>query len=486
MNRLRFFDTEERGATNFEGDLVWFPPHLKVTARETSEIVLGPAVAPGTAGSAPDVLIGRFEFLSRSERGTLKLGHLDIRPPAPFRASDVQAMWQAIEASPIPLPMLHSNQGSGGHGALGRKSMSVLTWMLPAINAKCLQMIRSWPQVEAVDIVWRPLDVVGGVEDLKTTDKGAARYPAMQGSNGALSPGRSARRMHAADDWRCQTLARVVSELIRRIEIDQAAENWDLADAMRPLRAVASRASQRSRIADPPPSSWPRVGRELYALVGAALSAITPATRGHLSPPLSDLWRIYEAWISTEVARSVTAECALSGVVLGETGGEKVVVHWSLSRGASVHMLTQPAIGPERTTFGGVLRRPIYSCGGVLEPDVLLVCTPAGSNSRQSLVAIDAKKRGVGGLTDSELSEYGGKYMWNLRQKWGRGERSLDAMVVASPDSKAQEGELGRSRLHRTIARPGQNDGHFADYVRQVVRDGLDGKHEYVRFLPVR
>lgn len=469
--------------TTFDGDLVWLPPTLRVTVKSDDEIVVGPTADSGTAGSEPDILIGQLEFLSRSKAGTLKRGTVDVRPPAPFLEDDVDHMWEAIQDSPVPVPNRHRHQGSGGEGALGARSESALAWMLPSINAACLRMLRSWPQVESVDLVWRPLDVVGGVEDLKVTERQAARYSAISSPKGIPLPGKTARRMHAIKDWKCQTLSQVARELIRRIEAQLDSETWNPSLAIRPLRVVASRSAHHSRIADPPPSSWPKGGRDLYFLLLAALALVTSVPKGKASPPLTDLWRIYEAWISSEVIRSVNSECNIAGVLLGEEEGEKVVIEWSLPRGAKVHVLTQPTIGSERTTLGGVLRRSIYSCAGVLEPDVLIICTPDGSSSRQSLFAIDAKKRGSGGLSDSELAEYGGKYMWNLRQKWGGGERSLDAMLVASPASKSKEGELGHSRIHRTIARPGDSEDHFVRHVRQMVRDGLEGKRGYVRFL---
>jgi len=153
------------GEQEFVGDLVWVPPVLSVTYQSDGETV------HASTAEGPDLLVGRIDFVFRTNTGTVRVGSLNVKPPAPFLENDVDVMWSSVLASVIPLAELNDHQGSAQAGELGNFNHSALIWILEQVHAACLRILREWPQVESVESVWRPTGVVAGIEDLRETER---------------------------------------------------------------------------------------------------------------------------------------------------------------------------------------------------------------------------------------------------------------------------------------------------------------------------
>lgn len=460
-----------RGEQEFAGDLVWLPPGLLVSHKSDGE-----AVVESTA-EGPDVLVGRIDFVFRTDTGTVRVGSLNVKPPAPFLEDDVDVMWSSVLASVIPLAELNDYQGSAQAGELGNFNHSALIWMLEQVNAACLQILREWPQMESVESVWRPTGVVAGIEDLRETERGGSRFSPISVETGQRLPSMTARRVHASEDWSCHALSSASAELMRLMMRMSVDDDFNFESVTHPLREVAWRAKPKNPVPDPPASSWPRSGRELFSLVRAALLGFGPDSSGATGPPMMDLWRLYETWLSVEVLEELSR-------LFGEPGRVDVAEAkfqafcWRPDQGGRVHLIVEPSIEGS-TDLGGILHTDIYSCLGVLKPDVLLVITPLKSEAPQALVALDAKKRGVSGLTASELAEYGGKYIWNLRQAWGTNERTVQRVVMATP-GKGLGVEYGESRLGSITLLPGESRAGFWKQLRPVIMKSLIDGGDYV------
>lgn len=461
---IEFRDPELRGRSRFEGDLVWLPSSLRVVARDGLRVEVGPA-SDGT--HAPDVLVGAVEFLTEDQLGRLSVGVLDIDPPPPFRPGDVDLMWSAIRASPMTAPKPKTPQGLAPVGGVWRKSQSVLTSAAARVQAAALSMLQDWPTVDDAEVTWRQVDLPGGREDLVETERRGDRWPSIVDPTSRRLPSWTARRTLADRRWTSETLSAAAALLLKRLrEFDLGSPLKSLED---PLYQVLRRCSPQTRLRDAPTSAWPRRAQQLLSAIQLALQAIQAWDAGPRSRPHADLWRLYESWIGAELISSLERVLGQPATDLGQGA-----FRWRPPGDLLVDLRLQARIGLSPTNLGGLLAHPIRSVTSELIPDGLLIVSRRRSHSPQHLFVIDAKLRKAAAIEPSDAAAAGAKYMWSLRQRWGRADRAVHCVYLATPAAEPIQFNQVAGRIFPVKVLPSTAGGATDYIIERVLDSALD------------
>ena len=311
---------------------------------------------------------------------------------------------------------------------------------------------------------WQHLELPGGREDPVLTARRGARYPGLPSKGGTL-PARSARRIGADPPWTSQTLARAA---VRALHHVRGAEWLGSADERRvveqPLLDVAARAAGDAAQPDPPLSSWPAQARRLLELL-LAIGAAASATEDDDSPtraPLCYVWRLYEAWVASEVLYGIDRrdDTVRTEFVTGRPGYEWLTTH--AVPGGELIACAQLRVGSALDHLANRLPAGIRSNTSVLIPDVCVFLVR--TDHRTECVVVDAKRRSSVTMAPDDVAEAASKYVWGLRigPEGGLEPRVDIAKAIIATTAIAPVMHSVESRIVAMRVLPGSTDGLIA------------------------
>lgn len=455
-------------STQTTGALLLIPDGLWAR-RVASDLTVLEVPPRGTEGS-PDVLVGTLPLVHWDEgAGRPEVTFLDVPPPPPFGEADVEAMWTDVAESTVPLPTSVQIQGrsSGDPAPAGR---GLDPEVVPEALGSLAQLIRRWPQRESVEVIWKPPDVRGGREDVRTTDRLGSKRGGLRRPNRTPIPDLTARRRGTSVPWASRRLAAACSALEE--ELAQRAEDMTSAETLRAKRltqSVARRSLAGSIGPDSSVSSWPHSARSAFRAVIRALVAIAAGGAGGLRVPLCDFWRLYEAWVAVTAYRVLVAEYGEPTSV----GSAEWSPQWHCGDGY-VRMHVQATIqgAPDPAITGHP--NGILSVSSDLRPDVLLSIWREGGG--QAMVCLDAKQRTTATMMESgDVAAAASKYLWGLRR--GDDPRSVAVsrtlIVSSAPVEQAQMFDEEMSRIGAAYLTPSGGDGNFCSRLIAAVEAAL-------------
>jgi hypothetical protein len=430
MFTVRFQDGSRDISLTAEGRPVALPPTVRVRRQSIDYIEIEPT-AQGIGTDGADILVGELPIPFETG-GRINLRWLALPPPPPLELRDVSTMWSRIQELGYPMPKGNAAQGLHSASAVAATdSPSPGLELLPHAHAAAVGLLGAWPSVETSTYVWRPVDVPGGRENERATEKLAGRWPAVRRSNDVLVPGRTARVVPSTTAWASSSLSGTAVKVHRILEELGHTTGWDV-PSRRTFDLLARRAWPPSPTTDPPLSSWPQVAADALRSMRALLATLESAASGPRRAPLSYLWRLYEAWVAAELGHALSA---LPGVVAVEPPQPGSGCDWhakyqlgtgELLVAAQARLAATPTSCPPLVDVG------LRSVTSVLIPD-LLVAWRASPTSEWMTTAFDAKHRIAGQPMDAgAAAEAGSKYLWGLRR--GADDRGVNRVVIVSTE----------------------------------------------------
>jgi len=418
----------------------------------------------GVDDERPDLLVGAVPLVwwDRSDRAAA-VSFMEVPPPEPFVSTDIEAMWTRLLDSSLPSLESVPLQGRVTGGAR-RDGYRLRSEAVPRALAACRRMLGDWPELEASSVIWRPVDMRGGREDLATTDRRAGARLGTVTSDGVAIPDRVARRHRSSIRWRSDRLAvacRTLAKALREVQLTPE----DGVFLARPLDWVAERASSGGASLDPPVSSWPHAAQAAFGAVLNARIALAFEGAGSRHVPLSHIWRLYENWLVTRVEDALTGELgAGEEIQIGATTAQQ----W---QAGSVLVRVHPQATIGRHVDRDFCGHPdgLVSVSSDLRPDVLVsVSDPAGV---QAVVCVDAKRRIAQSAMDaSEVAAAASKYVWGIRSGADLDELVVASTIVASSARLPDMHDEGRSRVSTRFLLPSAGVAEFDALVVAEVR----------------
>lgn len=412
----------------------------------------------------PDPLVeccGRLllPWVNRNGPGTTPL---DIPPPHPFDAHDLQTMWSArnrLVAARRPPTSGDADWARLRHSVGREVDWQVLERAVLAAGA----LLGGWPTRVVPAVQWLPFDRGGGRLLVGVTERASRSHALPAGTWGA--PALTARRSTRAQPRTLHALAAVAGLLADGIrEVPGIDQDPEIRDRLMGLfRRVAHRSNPPTPVADPPPSSWPATLAATYSACVRALTAVTAIGPGSGTAPLSELWELYQAWCAESL---LSALSQLLGPGTPVAPGSTCIGSWR-DGAADVELHYQPRV----TTSGSfrALGEGYVAAISDLEPDLLLIRRD-GLEVRR--LVLDPKKRS-GALSADDLTINASKYLWGIR---------VESMPAAVP---VIEGVVLLAPLGGAVSatREGQGDtatahparGINADFARAVL-DSVRGR----------
>lgn len=385
---------------------VIIPRELRVQSRTETELVLGP---PEGDELGADILAGTVPLVHFAGN-ILRVAWLDIPPPAPLTLEHLRVMWNQISMLGLPLPESVSAQGRLPSGRLNPKFHALLDYLEKAHRLAC-ELLADWPTVGVAETRWQYIELPLGREDLLRTSRAGGRFPGFT-LNDRVLPERSARRVGTSRAWTSSTLADAASRAVRALS-PVLSSNDQHAGVLAPFSEIARRSAASSSRTDPPLSSWPRRARALLEPL-RALCAIAEATQDApvMNAPLSYVWRLYEAWVASEVFRWLDARGdTVRSVMATQSRGVEWLRVWEMS-GIKIVACAQLEVRARLHDLGGLLPDGVRSLTSVLKPDVAVFVL---EDSQTTMVVIDAKRRSAREMAADDIAEAASKYIWGLR-----------------------------------------------------------------------
>jgi hypothetical protein len=440
------------------GSLLLPPPGTLLAERQPGLEILEP-IRPPAGG--PDLLVGWVPLVSWNpvER-SVTVKFLEVPPPPPFGDGDIESMWEAVLDFPLPMASSLTIQGRG-LGAARPASQPIAGEALPRAISGCRRMLRAWPTNETREMIWRPADMRGGREDLRATDRLGVRRGGISLSTRVI-PDRVARWQRGTADWTSARLSgacRALADYLRETGFEGSGQAL-----VRPLELVSERVAPSRRVSDPPLSSWPPQARSTFRAVLEAMVGLAVSGHGESLVPLSDVWRIYENWISLR-SRSVLEELFGMAEPIGD--GTAWSCEWDLD-GIRVRLHSQREIGGPSN--GNALHPDrIISVSSNLRPDVLIsITTEAGS---QAVFCIDAKRRlSTTEMDAGEVATAASKYLWGIRMKDDPDLLPVATTLIVSSAGLAAVHDVERSRIFSLFALPSLGVEGFDKFVSAEVQ----------------
>jgi hypothetical protein len=181
------------------------------------------------------------------------------------------------------------------------------------------------------------------------------------------------------------------------------------------------------------------------------LADILAEPSGRATAPLSFLWRLYEAWVASQIWTSVTNGCSQ---VQSEPAWAPGCEWWArasdVGGGDSYLVVSQAELTEDPGSCAPLAGFDLRSVSSTLRPDVVVVRERPGEDPRIRIY--DAKKRRTE-MDASMVSEAAGKYLWGIRQ--GPVEMAaLDRAVVVATDGGAPMFNTALSRTETIALRP--------------------------------
>jgi hypothetical protein len=429
------------------------PRELRTVSRSPELLVLGPPENSDELGA--DIVAGSVPLL-HLDGDRARVAWLDLPPPLPLTIDDLKVMWQQLTDVGLPIPASVAVQGRLPSGRLELREQLLVDYLEPA-HRLARELLAHWPRRRGSQVRWQHLELPGGREDPVLTARQGARFPGVSTARGTL-PARSARRISADPPWTSQTLARAAVRAVRHLrDADWLGSAEERGVVERPFLDLATRASVDPTRPDPPLSSWPAQARQLLELL-LALGAVASATHDQRPTiaPLCYVWRLYEAWVASEVllAFDQRDDTSRTGLVTGRPGCEWLA-SWDVP-GGELFVCSQLRVG--RTPVHPDHRLPagVRSNTSVLIPDVSVFLIGA---DHMAHVVVDAKRRSGAAMAPDDVAEAASKYVWGLRFGPPSGaepridvDRAIIATTAAAPTMFSTD-----SRIDAVSVRPGSS-----------------------------
>lgn len=434
MYTVRFQDGHRDVCISADGRPVAFPRSIRVRSERDGCIEVEP-VSEGIGTDGPDILVGELPIPFMSN-GRIAISWLALPPPPPLKLGDVSVMWSRIASLGYPLPAGNPAQGlhaaaAAGHGQWPSPGLEVL----PHAHATAVRILGSWPSVECTTSIWRPIDVPGGREDERATEKVAGRWPATRRADGTFVPSRTGRVMPTRVPWRSSSLSRVAATVVQALEDLALETGWDIS-SRRTFDLLARRARPPVDATDPPVSTWPQPAADALRAMHVLLADLQAAQSGPRRAPLSYLWKLYEAWVAAELGNALAA---LPGVVTDVPPQPGAGCDWH----ARYTLGTAEFVIVSQARLAGVPHScpPLEAVGlrsvtSVLLPDIL-VASRTPPDSAWTVIVFDAKHRAAGHSMDpGRVAEAGSKYLWGVRRD--PDVRGVDRVVIVSTEGAGE------------------------------------------------
>jgi hypothetical protein len=437
-----------------EGPLFVAPSGTQRVASGPNEVVLDWAPVEDIA---PDVLVGSLPIVWwDGDTRRARLAFLDVPPPEPFTGDDIASMWAEVADSSLPLAQSVAVQGRGeGRGSVSGRGLS--DEALPVALDLSRALLRAWPTKVTTDVVWRPPDSPGGREDAAITDRLGGRRSGRRPSSGSIIPDFVARRHGRSTEWGASGLAAAAQALAAILAERRVSSDGDSERPTQILEELATRAGRGARGVDPPLSSWPHLAQATFRSILSALVTLSARGPGSDRVPLSDLWRLYESWISLRAIEAVTSSFG-PGTELD--GCPWWASEWTVD-GAFVRLHAQAQIGATADDWISGHPSGIRSVSSNLIPDILVaVWHPDGA---QVLICVDAKQRTLlTGMDPSEVAAAGSKYLWGIRDAADPSAFPVTSTLVASSAGVPVMHDPALSRITAVWITPSEDEGTFA------------------------
>lgn len=453
--RVVFRDRWRDVSVELPSEPLLVPRELRTVSRSPGLVVLGPPEHSDQLGA--DIVAGSVPLLYL-DGDRARIAWLELPPPAPLTLSDLGAMWQQLADAELPIPASVAVQGRLPSGRLVLHEQLLVDYLEPA-HRLARELLAHWPRLRGSRLRWQHLELPGGREDPVLTASRGARFPGLSTARGPL-PARSARRISADPPWTSRTLARAAVRAVHHLRgAEWLGSPEERGTVERPFLDVAARANLDPTRPDPPLSSWPAQARQLLELL-LALGAVASATTDErpANAPLCYVWRLYEAWVASEVllAFDQRDDTVRTGLVTGRPGCEWLA-SWSTPGGELV-VCAQLRVGRLPGHLDHTLAFGVRSNTSLLIPDVSIFLVGA---DRVSYVVVDAKRRSAAGMAPDDVAEAASKYVWGLRLDPPCGaepridvDRAIIATTAAAPTMYSTDG-----RIDAVTVRPGSSAG---------------------------
>lgn len=405
-----FTDKARSVTTEVEGEPVLFPAATRVVSRSAGKVEVEPVGGIGDDGT-PDVLVGRLPVVTRCDR-RLIAEYIDLLAPPPFEDSDVSQMWETLKDSPVPMPSGIYAQGRldlADPSAL--RSEGIEPEFLPVAHSAARTLAVDWPHTESIQQVWRPIDVIGGREDERGTERRAGFFPAVVQQDGTIRPASTSRVVPAGHAWRSSLLATHAREVIQRLDRLSCPMNRRI---LAPFEMVAKQAHDPMGAPEQPLSTWPAKASAALTSLRALLSGVIETEEGRASAPLCSLWRLYEAWVAVQILSALVADDRLSQRSKPQRGhGDDWHVVFDGPKGRII-LVAQPDISNDEGNAESLEPTAVFSVSSRLQPDAIVAVEDRVSGAW--LVDVyDAKKR-THAMSSSDVAEAASKYVWGIRR----------------------------------------------------------------------
>lgn len=333
---------------------------------------------------------------------------LSVPPPRPFSPSDLRQMWESRNRLAVALRPATSGRADWAEVELEAIDQARLE-ALPVALGRASRLVGSWPEEPSPWETILPVDRSGGSERLRATERLAERI-GVANVDGRFVPARSVRRMGGVEPRRLRAVAAIATQLHKASEALLSQDTY-LPDArrrsavLRPLVGVALQARPVANRLDGPPSTWPLSMRFFYSAASEALAEIRSVGVGQDSAPLSELWELYQMWVTERIFHH-SVDC------FGEpttTDQRPMKATWRVGSSV-VEIYATPTIPASESRSFRVSGASLRSSISDLQPDILMV-----HRDRRGvrLLVVDPKKRGF--LTRGDLATESSKYLWGIR-----------------------------------------------------------------------
>lgn len=349
--------------------------------------------------------------------------YLHVPPPQPFSAEGVSVMWEARNR----LRSKHRppTSAEAAWSRLSASSFDTLSWieMQSAVEA-AVGLLSAWPTDPVRIVKWAPVESTRGRILVHDTER-SKHLEIMDGGVPVRVASAGSRRIERKLTG-ISVITALVADRISSHEVFMKAAGTAGAELSDLFRRISVRSRPVGLSIDPPASTWPPRMRVLYSNCIRLLTQLEDTGAGESHAPLSELWELYEAWVTESILAALTRKYGEALRVESGTG-------WWWRAGEDQWVMLEQADIPSKNPKAEpckVLGTSLIGAVGASQPDVLLAHRKSGGLT--SLVVVDAKKRKKK-MNPEDLTVSASKYLWNIRDASNILNSALDAVFLVAP-----------------------------------------------------
>jgi hypothetical protein len=453
MPKVTFVTNGTQISINVPGSLlpVDLPSAILYKTKPNGDVELQHAPADQIVGGNVDEYAGMLLLpYVRREAGerVFETATLLVPPRPPWRFSHLQHIWTDLSNSPIDPGFLQQQGVADWRGRSLEVGPTLRSAALGELVRAGRSLVASWPTRYEMDVVWKPIGIRYGRELAAQTEREIGRRTQEAVWEGARVVDRSARARARLVPWRSPTIASVSRELVHQLESarDGAAVGEMDNAVIELVSTIGERMAGTDGFVDVQQSSWPFPFLVYYQAAVRSLSILSMRDDYKLLTPLSEVWRLYEVWVASQIVERISEVLGVQGQWRKEDSGFR----WNTDA-VRVDLLYQRSVLPNQHLRVGGLT--LISTTGELKPD-LLIAVSTSSGGR--VLAIDPKRRFT--LTQSTVVTEGSKYLWGIRQVGDLERPVLEEVILVAPMS-GPNAVLREGRIRTIHASPGGDSG---------------------------